>query len=150
MKGELTELSLAGWKLLLHTERVAELESRLLDTLAARFTPNIRLMTTHDRQKTLARMEYVGDESLLQAVVDHLLAAKKLVGDLRRVARADFAGSRSNQRKLKDSVIVEPTSRGCSRRRSRRSSRTRCRERRGPQGHLRGGRGRGVSREDHG
>jgi selenocysteine-specific elongation factor len=103
--GKLTELAIAGRKLLLHTERVAELESRLLDTLAALHAEH-PLMTTHDRQKTLARMDYVGDDSLLQAVVDRLITAKKLVGDSRRIARADFKPKLSvNQRKLKDRIV---------------------------------------------
>jgi selenocysteine-specific elongation factor len=103
--GKLTELAISGRKLLLHTGRVAELESRLLDTLAALHAEH-PLMTTHDRQKTLARMEYIGDDSLLQAVVDRLIAAKKLVGDSRRIARADFKPKLSvNQRKLKDRIV---------------------------------------------
>ena len=63
-------------------------------------------MTTHDRQKALARLDYVGDEALLQAVADRLIKAKKLVGDARRIARADFKPKLSaNQRKLKDKIV---------------------------------------------
>ena len=54
-------------------------------------------------QKALARLDYVGDEALLQAVTDRLIKARKVVGDARRVARADFKPKLSaNQRKLKD------------------------------------------------
>ncbi len=103
--GKLTELSLSGRTLLLHAERVAELETRVLDALAALHAEN-PLVTTHDRQKALARLEYVGDEPLLQAVTDRLIAAKKLVGDSRRIARADFKPKLSvNQRKLKDKIV---------------------------------------------
>jgi selenocysteine-specific elongation factor len=48
----------------------------------------------------------VGDEALLQTVTDQLIAAKKLVGDARRLARADFKPKLSaNQRKLKDKIV---------------------------------------------
>jgi selenocysteine-specific elongation factor len=54
----------------------------------------------------LARLEYVGDDALLQSVTDRLLAEKKLVGDGRRLARADFKPKLSaNQRKLKERIV---------------------------------------------
>jgi selenocysteine-specific elongation factor len=104
--GRLAELTLPpGRKLLVHAERVAELETRILDALAAFHAEN-SLATTHDRQKVLARLEYVGDEALLQAVTDRLIAGKKVVGDSRRVARADFKPKlTANQRKLKDRIV---------------------------------------------
>ena len=89
----------------LHADRVAELEARLLDTLGAMHADN-PLLTTHDRQKALAKLDYVGDEPLLQAVADRLLKARRLVGDARRIARADFKPKLSvNQRKLKDKIV---------------------------------------------
>ena len=92
-------------KLLLHAERVGELQERILDTLAALHAEH-PLLTTHDRQRALARLEYVGDEALLQTVTDQLIAAKKLIGDARRLARADFKPKLSaNQRKLKDRIV---------------------------------------------
>ena len=73
----------------------------------------IPLMTTHDRQKALARLDYVGDDALVQAVTDRLIAAKKLVGDPRRIARADFKPKLSaNQRKLKDKIVAAHASAG--------------------------------------
>jgi selenocysteine-specific elongation factor len=104
--GKLAEVVLPpSRKLLLHAERVAELEGRILDTLAALHAES-PLLTTHDRQKALARLEYVGDEQLVQAVTDRLIAAKKVVGDERRIARADFKPKLSaNQRKLKDRIV---------------------------------------------
>ena len=66
------------------------------------------LVTNHDRGKALARLDFVGDEALLQAVTDRLIKAKKLVGDARRIARADFKPKLSaNQRKLKDKIVEE-------------------------------------------
>src|SRR5205823_14851317 len=86
-------------------DRVTELEARILDTLGSLHEEH-PLLTTHDRQKVLARLDYVGDEQLLQAVTDRLIRAKKLVGDTRRVARADFKPKLSaNQRKLKDRIV---------------------------------------------
>src|SRR5262249_47688356 len=50
---------------------------------------------------------YVGDESLVHAAVDRLIEKKQLVGDLRRVARADFKPKLSaNLRKLKDKMVA--------------------------------------------
>jgi selenocysteine-specific elongation factor len=104
--GKLADLALASnRRVLVHADRVAELEGRILDVVAALHAEH-PLMTNHDRQKALARLEYVGDEQLLQAVTDRLLGAKKLVGDARRVARADFKPKLSaNQRKLKDKIV---------------------------------------------
>ena len=103
--GRLAELALSHRRLLLHADRVAELEARLLDTLAVLHAQN-PLLTTHDRPKVLAQLEYVGDEQLLQAVTDRLIRGKQLVGDARRVARADFKPKLSvNQRKLKDRIV---------------------------------------------
>ena len=105
--GKLAELALASnRRLLVHADRVVELESRVLDTLGLMHAEN-PLMTTHDRQKALARLDYVGDEQLLQAVADRLVRAKKLVGDARRIARADFKPKLSAaQRKLKDKIVA--------------------------------------------
>jgi selenocysteine-specific elongation factor len=104
--GRLVELLLPPHRrLLVHTDRMAELEQRVLDALGAMHGEN-PLATTHDRSKVLARLDYVGDETLLQGITDRLLRAKKLVGDARRIARADFKPKLSaNQRKLKDKIV---------------------------------------------
>jgi selenocysteine-specific elongation factor len=103
--GKLVELALAQRRVLVNAERVGELEERILGALAALHTEH-PLMTNHDRQKVLARLDYVGDEQLLQAVAERLIRAKKLVGDARRIARADFKPKLSaNQRKLKDKIV---------------------------------------------
>jgi selenocysteine-specific elongation factor len=105
---KLVELTLPpNRKVYLHADRLAELGERIQDTLAV-LHESFPLMTNHDRQKTLARLEYVGDEALLQVVVDRLLKAKQLVGDGKRIARADFKPKLSaNQRKLKDKIVDE-------------------------------------------
>jgi selenocysteine-specific elongation factor len=103
--GKFVELALPHRTLMVHADRVAELEVRILDTLKALHEAN-PLLTTHDRPKTLALLDYVGDEQLIQAVTDRLIKAKKLVGDAKRVARADFKPKLSaNQRKLKDKIV---------------------------------------------
>ncbi len=105
--GKLVDLVAAARRQLLHADRVAELEQRLLDALGVLHEQN-PLMTNHDRGKTLARLDYVGDEALLQAVTDRLIKGKKLLGDVRRIARADFKPKLSaNQRKLKDKIVEE-------------------------------------------
>ncbi len=104
--GTVSEWSLpSNRRVLLHTDRVKELETRILAVLQAMHDEN-PLVTTHDRQKALGRLEYVGDDALLQAVTDRLIRDKKLVGDARRIARADFKPKLSaNQRKLKDKIV---------------------------------------------
>ena len=103
--GKIVEVAAAGKKVLLHAERVAEVETRLLAVLAKLHEQN-PLMTTHDRPSVLSQLGYVEDDGLLQGVTDRLLAAKKLVGDARRIARADFKPKLSaNQRKLKDQFV---------------------------------------------
>ncbi len=113
--GRLVEFTLTGGrKVLLHGSRVAELEARILDTLATLHSEN-PLATTHDRQRVLARLDFVRDEALLQAVTDRLLARRCLVGDSRRLARADFRPKlTANQRKLKDRIVEAHTRAGFS------------------------------------
>jgi selenocysteine-specific elongation factor len=104
--GKLVEITLPpARKLLLHADRLGEVESHILSTLAVLHAEN-PLMTNHDRSQALARLEYVGDEQLVQAITDRLIKAKKLVGDARRIARIDFKPKLSaNQRKLKDRIV---------------------------------------------
>ena len=64
-------------------------------------------MTTHDRNKVQSQLDYVGDDALVHAAVERLLQTKRLVGDLRRVGRADFKPKLSaNLRKLKDKLVA--------------------------------------------
>jgi selenocysteine-specific elongation factor len=104
--GELIEFTLPpGRKVLLHAERATEIETRILAVLASLHAEHL-LVTTHDRQKVFARLEFIGDEQLLQAVADRSIAARKLVGDSRRIARADFKPKLSaNQQKLKQRIV---------------------------------------------
>ena len=63
-------------------------------------------MTSHDRQKVQSQLDYVGDDALVHAAVDRLIKQNKLIGDLRRLARADFKPKLSaNLRKIKDKVV---------------------------------------------
>ncbi len=106
-KGELAELTVGGAKRrLLHKDMVNELEGRLLQALD-RLHEQFPLMSTHDRQKVQSQLDYIGDDPLVHAAVDRLLTAKRLVGDLRRIGRADFKPKLSaNLRKLKDKLIA--------------------------------------------
>jgi selenocysteine-specific elongation factor len=64
-------------------------------------------MSTHDRQKVQSQLTYIGDDALVHATVERLLSQKRLLGDLRRIGRADFKPKLStNLRKLKD-VLIE-------------------------------------------
>jgi selenocysteine-specific elongation factor len=97
----------SGRHLLLHADMIKELDERIL-TVLSRLHEQFPLMTTHDRQKVQSQLDYVGDDTLVHAAVDRLIKQKRVVGDLRRVARADFKPKLSaNLRKLKDKVVAE-------------------------------------------
>jgi selenocysteine-specific elongation factor len=106
--GDLTDLVITPThRLLLHRDMVHELEERILSALA-KLHEQFPLMSTHDRQKVQSHLDYVGDDQLVHAAVDKLLSAKKLIGDLRRIGRADFKPKLSgNLRKLKDKLVVD-------------------------------------------
>ncbi len=95
-----------GREVILAADRVVELEvaaMRALAELHAQFP----LHTSHDRQRLASLLASAASEAVLQAVIDRLIAGKKLVGDGRRVARADFKPKLSaNQRKLKDRIVA--------------------------------------------
>jgi selenocysteine-specific elongation factor len=106
-RGRLAAVNLGQSKqLLLHADLLSELEERVLAVLD-RLHEQFPLLTAHDRKKVQAHLDYVGDDALVSAAVDRLLARKVLVGDARRVARADFKPKLStNQRKLKDKIVA--------------------------------------------
>ena len=105
-QGELVDVVISpARRVLLHKDMVQELEERLLAALS-RLHEQYPLLTTHDRQKVQSQLDYVGDEALVHAAVERLIQRKQLVGDLRRMALANFKPKLSaNLRKLKDKVI---------------------------------------------
>jgi selenocysteine-specific elongation factor len=104
-RGKVVEIAVGARKALLHADRVVEIEARILDVLAKLHEQN-PLMTTHDRPSVLSHLAYVGDDGVIQGITERLLQSKMLVGDARRIARADFKPKLSaNQRKLKDQVV---------------------------------------------
>jgi selenocysteine-specific elongation factor len=105
--GRLVEVTFGhGRGRLLHAAVLDEIDQKLLAVLDEMHKLN-PLMTTHDRQKVQAQLSYVGDDALVHAAVDRLIARKAVVGDLRRIARADFKPKLSaNLRKLKDRVVL--------------------------------------------
>jgi selenocysteine-specific elongation factor len=106
-QGELVDVVISpARRLLLHKDMVNELEERILTALD-RLHEQFPLMSTHDRQKVQSQLDYVGDDALVHAAVDRLIARKQLVGDLRRIGRADFKPKLSaNLRKLKDKLVA--------------------------------------------
>src|SRR5262245_41467303 len=93
-------------QVLLHADIIKELDQRIL-TAVGKLHEQFPLMTSHDRQKMQSQLDYIGDDQLVHAAVERLLKTKQLVGDLRRVARADFKPKLSaNLRKLKDKVVT--------------------------------------------
>jgi selenocysteine-specific elongation factor len=96
----------AGRQVILHGDIIGELDERILSVLG-KMHEEFPLMTSHDRQKMQAQLDYVDDDALIHAEVDRLIRMKKLTGDLRRIARADFKPKLSaNLRKLKDKVVA--------------------------------------------
>jgi selenocysteine-specific elongation factor len=92
-------------QVLLHNDSLAELDERIVAVLK-RMHSEQPLVTAHDRQRVQAQLDYVGDEQLVHAAVDGLLRRKKLVGDARRIAHAEFKPKLSaSLRKLKDKVV---------------------------------------------
>jgi selenocysteine-specific elongation factor len=106
-RGDLVEVAIGqARRLLLHADMVKELDDRILQALA-RLHEQFPLMTSHDRQKVQSQLDYVGDDALVHATVDRLIQRKKLAGDLRRIALADFKPKlSSNLRKLKDKLVA--------------------------------------------
>jgi selenocysteine-specific elongation factor len=93
-------------RLLLHAEMLREIEERTLATVG-RMHQQFPLLAVLDRQKVQAQLSQVGDETLVAASVERLLARRALVGDARRLARADFKPKLSaNQQKLKEKIIA--------------------------------------------
>jgi selenocysteine-specific elongation factor len=107
-RGELAEIPIsAARRLLLHKDMVAELDQRIVQTLG-RLHEEFPLMSAHDRQKVQSQLDYVGDDALVNAAVERLIRQKRIVGDLRRIARADHKPKLSGPlRKLKDKLIAE-------------------------------------------
>jgi selenocysteine-specific elongation factor len=105
--GDLVEMTLSGAKqLLLHADMVKELEDRVLQVLD-RMHADYPLMSAHDRQKVQSHLDYVGDDALVHATVERLIKQRRMVGDLKRIASADFKPKLSgNLRKLKDKVVA--------------------------------------------
>lgn len=91
---------------LLHADLVKELDQRILQVVD-RLHEQFPLMSSHDRQRVQSQLDYVGDDALVHAATNRLLQQKRLVGDLRRIARADFKPKLSNNlRKLKDKLVA--------------------------------------------
>jgi selenocysteine-specific elongation factor len=105
--GKLVEIAVSGTRRpLLHADMVQELDDRLLQALGRLHEQN-PLMSSHDRQKVESQLDYIGDAPLVHAEVDRLIQKKKLLGDLRRLARADFKPKLSNnQVRLKEKMVA--------------------------------------------
>jgi selenocysteine-specific elongation factor len=92
-------------RLLLQRDVLAGLEERILHLLQ-KMHDQSPLMSHHDRRQLEAQLDYIGDPDLVQAAVEGLLREKRLVGDQKRIARADYRPKLSaNQRKLKETMV---------------------------------------------
>jgi selenocysteine-specific elongation factor len=106
-KGALVEVAVGqNRRLFLHADMLKELDERILQALA-HLHEQFPLMSAHDRQKVQSQLDYLGNDALVNAAVDRLLQRKQLVGDLRRISRADFKPKLSSSlRKLKDKMVA--------------------------------------------
>ena len=91
---------------LLAAEQFAELNGRIEKQLR-QWHDEMPLMSTHDRNRLVAAFAYVGQEAVVQAAIDRLLAQGMLVGNARRVALADHKPKLSQaQRKLREKIVA--------------------------------------------
>lgn len=106
-RGALVRIAISpARQLLLHTDMIQELDQRILQALG-KLHEQFPLMASHDRQKVQAQLAYVNDDALVQAAVERLIRQGQLVGDLRRIGRADFKPKLSGSlRKLKDKLVA--------------------------------------------
>lgn len=105
---ELREFTLGAGKknILLHRDLVEDLEGKLLEALDG-FHKEFPLMTGHDRQKLVLKLDYIENDALVQAVVDGLIRSKKILAEGRQLASATFKPKLSaGLRKIKDKVVA--------------------------------------------
>jgi selenocysteine-specific elongation factor len=103
----ITEVSIGpSRRLLLHADMLGELEERTLATVG-KMHSQFPLLASLDRQRVQAQLAPFGDDSVVSVAVDRLLKRRALVGDSRRIARADFKPKLSgNQQKLKERIVA--------------------------------------------
>lgn len=90
----------------LHSVLLQEFEVRALHALD-RLHEEYPLHAAIPRQRLVARLDYLGDEQMVQAVVQRLVAFKRVTGDERAVARSGFAPKLSAaERRLRDQVLA--------------------------------------------
>lgn len=94
-----------GKEVLLHAGVIHEIQDQLKNVMAQLHADH-PLMSTHDRQKVQAQLDYFGDEAIVQFAIHELLKSKTLIGDSKRIALAEHKPKLStNQRKLKEKII---------------------------------------------
>jgi selenocysteine-specific elongation factor len=105
--GRLVEVAIGpSRRLQLHADVLRELEERTLGTVA-RMHSEFPLLAALDRQRVQAQLGQIHDDGLVGVAVDRLLKRRALVGDARRLARADFKPKLSvNQQKIKERLIA--------------------------------------------
>lgn len=91
---------------LVYGARLREVSDRVVKVLH-QFHDRFPLLSTIDRPKIVAQFDYLGDDALVNGVIDQLLHAGTLMGDARRVALAVHKPRLSaNQRKLKERIVA--------------------------------------------
>jgi selenocysteine-specific elongation factor len=90
----------------LHANAIAELEDRILSVLA-KLHAEQPLVTAHERSKVLAKLDFLREDSLVNAAIDRLIANRRINVNGKRIARADFKPKLSiNLQKLLEKIVA--------------------------------------------
>ncbi len=105
-QGKLVEIAAHGANpRYLHADLITDLEKRVAQILDG-FHKEAPLLSTHTRQRVVTRLEFIGNDALVQQAIDRLLRAKRIVGDQQRIALAEFKPKLSSAlRKLRNKII---------------------------------------------
>jgi selenocysteine-specific elongation factor len=91
---------------------VGDLESRVMHAIDRMHQQN-PLHATIPTQRLIGSLDYLGDDSLVLALIDRLKTAKRLRGDERSICRADWVPKLSPaERKLREQVLAAYESAG--------------------------------------
>lgn len=99
--GDLYEIETTqGRKKIIDAQLITDLKDKIITLLESMHAEN-PLISTHERQKIMLELNYVGDDLMVQEIIDQLIKNKILTGDKRRIGLSNFKPKLSNnQRKL--------------------------------------------------
>ncbi len=103
--GTLFEINTStGKKKLIDNQLITDLKTKTITILEALHLEN-PLISTHERQRVTMELDYVGNDLLVQELIDQMIGQKILTGNKRRIGLAAFKPKLSNnQRKLLEKI----------------------------------------------